>query len=376
MGNGLLRRRVNREENRQSAVVVGASLSGLMTGIALAREGIHVTMVEKAGEERGLGSGLRVDGGTFGQSKTERLLRKLASGGRTSVQLWSSIERRMRAEAKADPQIELRYKTRVASVDQDENAVWIVTDEGETIRGDILVGADGHRSVVRGLVAPHNPDATFAGYMVWMAAVNENDLPEACRPGPEAQEVTMLDGGIDGFLFGSVMDLENGFFSPGARRIGCTWYDNSRNNLLRRLGCVEGAKVQHSLKGSDIPEETLRLLADQAASKWPEPWATVTVQAIEARSIIGIPIKEYVPDKLVNGRIALVGDAAHVPAPVTASGFNQSLQDAVALGQCVAKGIHGTAASEALKEYESLRLRSVRQIVQSGQYFSRTFGRA
>lgn len=186
----------------------------------------------------------------------------------------------------------------------------------------------------------------------------------------------MLDGGIDGFLFGSVMDIENGFFSSGARRIGCTWYDNSRNNLLRRLGCVEGAKVHHSLKGSDIPEETLRLLADQAASKWPEPWATVTVQAIEARSIIGIPIKEYVPDKLVNGRIALVGDAAHVPAPVTASGFNQSLQDAVALGQCVAKGIYGTLASEALKEYESLRLRSVRQVVQSGQYFSRSFGRA
>lgn len=372
MKNGLWRR----NENIQSAIVVGASLSGLMTGIALAREGIQVTIVEKAGEQRGHGGGLRVEEGGFGQSKTERLLRRLASGGKSSVQLWSSIESRMRAEARADSRIDLRYGTRVSSVNQDDASAWIVTDTGDTIVGDILIGADGHRSVVRHQVAPHKPDATFAGYMVWMAAVDENDLPEQYRPDSSAEGVTMLDGGIDGFLFGSIIDMEQGFFSSGSRRVGCAWYDNSRNELLRRLGCVEGTIVHHSVKGSDIPEETLKQLADQASVKWPEPWSSVTVQAIESGSIRGIPIKEYIPDNLVKGRIALVGDAAHVPAPVTASGFNQSLVDAVTLGKCVAKGIHGSAGIEALMEYESLRLRDVRRIVQSGQSFSRSFGRA
>ncbi|MFB3167238.1 FAD-dependent monooxygenase [Neobacillus sp. 179-C4.2 HS] len=82
-----------------------------------------------------------------------------------------------------------------------------------------------------------------------------------------------------------------------------------------------------------------------------------------------------VPENLVKGRIAIVGDAAHLPTPLTASGFNASLQDASTLAECVAKGIQGTGATEALLEYESLRLKNARQIVQSGQSFSQSFGR-
>ncbi|NER40423.1 hypothetical protein G3M54_03405 [Bacillus megaterium NBRC 15308 = ATCC 14581] len=76
----------------------------------------------------------------------------------------------------------------------------------------------------------------------------------------------------------------------------------------------------------------------------------------------------------MKGRIAIVGDTAHVVTPLTASGFNASLQDAATLADCVAKEIKGTVAAEALLEYESRRLKDVRQIVQSGQSFSRSFG--
>ncbi|QTD39794.1 hypothetical protein [Sporosarcina sp. Te-1] len=62
---------VENTDPKGTAVVVGASLWGLMTGIAFAQEGIHVTIVEKVGENRIGGSGLRVDGGTIGRSKTE-----------------------------------------------------------------------------------------------------------------------------------------------------------------------------------------------------------------------------------------------------------------------------------------------------------------
>ncbi|ULT54512.1 FAD-dependent monooxygenase [Neobacillus drentensis] len=73
--------------------------------------------------------------------------------------------------------------------------------------------------------------------------------------------------------------------------------------------------------------------------------------------------------------LARAGDAAHLPTPLTASGFNASLQDAATLTECIEKGIKGSAASEALLEYESRRLKTARQIVQSGQSFSRSFGR-
>lgn len=361
----------NHSRKEPSAIVVGASLSGLMTGIALAREGINVTILEKSGEEQRTGSGLQVNGGMLDLTKTARLLRKLASGGKRSVQLWSSIESRLRREALADSKIKIHYDTYVESVDQDTDSAWIMTENNETFYGDILIGADGHRSMVRRHVAPHHPDATYAGYIVWIIeTINESDLPKEYRPSHNDTGVTMLDG-INGFLFGSIVD--GGDFSED-RQIGCAWYDNSRSNLLRRLGCVRDNIVHHSLKGPDIPEKTIGELTEQARKRWPEPWLSATLHALETRSLTGIPIKEYIPEKLVKNRIALVGDAAHVPAPITASGFNESLQDAAVLGKFAAKGIEGNRAIDALKQYESSRLNKVRQMVQSGKSFSRSFG--
>ncbi|TMN21674.1 FAD-dependent oxidoreductase [Lentibacillus cibarius] len=359
-----------------SAVIVGASLSGLMTGIALARVGLQVTILEKAGEQRPTGAGLQVDGGLFDRTKTATLLRKLASGGKKSIQLWSSIESSLRTEAQSYSSIDIHFNTRVEMVDQDDDAAWVVTDTGETVRGDMVVGADGHRSLVRRHVAPHKPDATFAGYMVWFAAINENDLPEHIRPDDHDSGVTMLQGINGGFFFGSVMREKDGTSGSGDRRVGCTFYDNTRTDLLRQLGCVEGTVVKHSLKGADIPEQTLNELAEQASVRWPEPWLSTTLHAIETRDLTGIPIKEYVPDQLVKGRIALVGDAGHVPAPITASGFNESLNDAAELGKCVAKGVQGHAALKGLEKYESARLEKVRQMVQSGQFFGMSYGRS
>ena len=351
------------------AIIVGASLSGLMTGISLAREGMQVTIVEKTKEGERTGAGLQVDGNSFNQNATAKLLRELASGGKSSIQLWTSIEYRLRTEAKAQPGIEILYDQRVKEIGQDEDSAWLMIDDGETILGDILIGADGHYSMVRGHIAPHKPDAKFAGYMVWISSIDEEELPVEQRPDPNLPQVSML-GSFNGFLFGSIMDQgEN-----NSRRIGCTWYDNTHNDVLREFGCVEGTIVHHSLNGIDIPEGILQQLVDKAAVRWPKPWSYAILHAIKTRNIIGIPIKEYIPDYLVKDRIALIGDAAHVPAPITASGFNASLDDAVELGKSVAKGVQGKAGIKALKKYESGRLKIARRMVQSGNSFSQSFG--
>ncbi|WNS78670.1 NAD(P)/FAD-dependent oxidoreductase [Domibacillus sp. DTU_2020_1001157_1_SI_ALB_TIR_016] len=362
------------QEANKSAVVVGASLSGLMTGIALAQAGFIVTILERAAEKRRSGAGLQIDSGEIDRTKTAKFLRNLASGGMRSVEAWSSIEFRLRTEAKADPRIDLRYETRVQTVNQDSESAWVVTDKGETFRGEILIGADGHRSTVRRYVAPHKPNATFAGYLIWVAILGETDIPEEHRPSLYAQKFTMPDG-IGDFLLGSIIAGEDGSYGLGDRRLAWAWYDNTRNDLLRRLGCVEGSVVRHSLNAPDIPEQTLIELAEQASVRWPQPWLAATLHSIQTRNLVGIPIAEYLPDNLVRGRIALVGDAAHVLTPLTAKGFNTSLQDVATLAECVAKGIQGTAAAGALSEYESRRLKNVREIVESGQSFSRSFGR-
>lgn len=364
----------NHNTQNETAVIVGASLSGLMTGIALAREGILVTILEKAGKETRSGAGLQVDGGMFDRTKTAKRLRKLASEGKKSIQLWSSIESRLRKEAELDGRIQLFYEKRVVKVQQDSESAWVITNQNETFHADILIGADGHRSLVRKHIDPENPDATFAGYIVWISSIAENELPKNKRPNPNRPAVSMFNS-ADGFLFGSVMEVSNNSSPIRSRRVGCTWYDNTRNDLLRRLGCVEGTTVKHSIDAEDIPEEDLNAMAAEATLKWPEPWLTATLHAIRTRKFTGTPIKEYIPDNLTKGRVALVGDAAHVPAPITASGFNESLQDAVDLGKCVTKGIKGNAAFKTLEKYESNRLNKVRQMVLSGHSFTQSFGR-
>src|SRR5699024_4498048 len=131
----------------------------------------------------------------------------------------------------------------------------------------------------------------------------------------------------------------------------------------------------HSLKGPDIPDETINELIQEANAMWPEPWLSTTLYALENRGLTGIPIREYIPDNVIKERVALVGDAAHVPAPITASGCNQSLEDAVALAKCVAKGGKGEKTLQAREKYETQRLNKVRRIGRSGESFGLSFGR-
>ncbi|MCP3769112.1 MULTISPECIES: hypothetical protein [unclassified Streptomyces] len=65
----------------------------------------------------------------------------------------------------------------------------------------------------------------------------------------------------------------------------------------------------------------------------------------------------------------LVGDAAHVPAPMTGSGFSM-----VAAGaEAVAAGLQEQGMAPALERCERTRLATVRRSVESGQQFSRSF---
>ena len=360
-------------QSNGTAVIVGASLSGLMTGIALAQAGLKVTILERVSAECRSGSVLQVDSGERDLLPTVVFLRRLASGGMRSAEAWSSIESRLRIEAEKNPFINLRFDTRIQTVDQDNESAWVITDKGETFKGDVLVGADGHRSTVRRHVAPNKPDAAFAGYMIWVAIVEEQFIPAQYRPGPDPG-LAMPDG-IGDFLLGTIIPGADGSSVIGKRRLGWAWYDNTQNDLLWRLGCVQDSVVQHTLNARDIPEHTLRQLAKKAAERWSQPWLAAINQSITTRNLIGTPVAEYLPDVLVKERIALVGDAAHLPTPLTASGFNASLIDAATLADCLANGIEGDAVANAFLQYQARRLKDARHIVQAGQNFSRSFGR-
>lgn len=165
-----------------------------------------------------------------------------------------------------------------------------------------------------------------------------------------------------------------GSTARGTRQLGWAWHDASRNDLVRKAGSVRGNIVHHSLTGPNIPKATLADLAAQARRQWDGPWREAILDCIARGSVIGTPIAEYIPDHLVNGRLALVGDAAHVPTPMTGNGFSASLEDAEALADALT-GATTDDIDNALSNYEMSRLREVRDLVRSGQDFSRSFSR-
>lgn len=356
------------------AVVVGGSLAGLMTGLALARTGIEVTLLERAGSFPRSGASL---GGV-----DERLLTLLTGGASpppgsvplrsvtSGIQPWDLLHQRLRAATEADERITVHHRTRVIHVGQDADAAWVITEDGRTYRGEVVIGADGHRSTVRATVAPDNPDAAFAGYLVWLGVADESALTPGHR---YPRDFDILHGGKD-VLLGYPLASRRGSVRPGSRRMGWAWYDASCNDLLRQKGSVRGTVVQHSLRTADIPQSTFKELTAEAADLWPAPWRDAILDSLKRRDILGTPIAEYVPERVVNGRIALVGDAAHVPTPMTGSGFAASMDDADAVAEAVASGLrHGTLLPRALAAYERKRLPRVRSMVQSGQQFSRSF---
>jgi 2-polyprenyl-6-methoxyphenol hydroxylase-like FAD-dependent oxidoreductase len=58
-------------------------------------------------------------------------------------------------------------------------------------------------------------------------------------------------------------------------------------------------------------------LEQLARLQWPDPWRSVILRTLVAGRVFATPIAEYVPQRPTLGRLALLGDAAHVGVPAT-----------------------------------------------------------
>ena len=357
-----------------SVIIVGASLSGLMTGIAMAKSGFQVTILERFDAKPRSGAVLQVDTYESDTTETAKYLRKLASKGKKSVEAWSAVHLRLQNSAISTKNITLHYNTRIISADQNAESAWVKTSDNVIFKADLVVGADGYKSIIRKYVADEKPEAQYAGYMIWLAILDEKEIP--LEHWPTADATTSMLNGIGDFLLGSVVEGMSGSKNIGERRLSWAWYDNTSNETLHQLGCVDDKNIaQHTLTSSQIPEDVLTDLQRKAIIRWPQPWLSVVLNCIKSKNIIGIPISEYTPYRMVNNRMVIIGDAAHVMSPITAMGFNAALEDASKIVEFVQKNIQSHSIPKALVDFEKHRLKAVQKLVRAGQSFSQSFGK-
>ena len=76
----------------------------------------------------------------------------------------------------------MRFRRRIiiaaaslAALEQDGDGVTAIFADGDARAGDVLIGADGIRSTVRGLCAPES-QPLYAGYVAWRALIAESAM--------------------------------------------------------------------------------------------------------------------------------------------------------------------------------------------------------
>jgi 2-polyprenyl-6-methoxyphenol hydroxylase-like FAD-dependent oxidoreductase len=350
------------------AIVVGGSLGGLTCALRLARAGIEVTVVERDPAPGKGAAGLGVDRRALSAIVGEDAFRDGISPALPVIRTnrdstaWSLLHRWLRDACAARSNIALEWNGCASAVLDDGRTVALV--DGRTIEADVVIGADGYRSLVRTVVAPDRPIATYAGYLLWRGLCEESDIPEDRRMRGIESSVSVARAGPYRLVAYHVPGA-NGGTGDGQRRISWAWYDADRNPLLQQTGSVVGTEVCGTLPGHLVPPEVVDELCDLAPRLWAGTWAAAILACLRERRFIATPIAEYLPVRLAKGSVAIMGDAAHVASPMTGSGFEFAMHDADALGRALASA-NGGGVAAALSAYEADRLAADQALAQYG----------
>jgi salicylate hydroxylase len=202
--------------------------------------------------------------------------------------------------------IALALGTEVTGVETEPEGLAVLADRGGTgvgLKAEALIGADGLWSKVRPLMGLEDPPA-FSGKRAWRATVPARDAPSWLRApvttlwmGPQAHVVTYPISAGNAVNVVVVLDDRND--APGWSEPG------------------ETAVLQDRLQGW-FGELREALAGVQDWRTWP---------LFDRRQ----------PQPLANGRLALLGDAAHPVLPFLAQGAALAIEDAAIIAAALAR---------------------------------------
>lgn len=215
--------------------------------------------------------------------------------------------------------IGIRHGMRLITVDDGPDGVTAHFADGSTATGDLLIGADGLNSTVRGLTDPGSRPA-HAGQQVFYGYTRE--APPQTRP----ETITMVRGSAVAFGYAVSPEGETYWFARVAAEPLATDIEHATPARLRDL--LLPLLSKDTTPAADLVAATSDDLMVTDATELPTgtPWRS--------------------------GRTLLIGDAAHAASPATGQGASMALEDAVVLAKAL-RDAPDTGA--ALSLYETLR---------------------
>jgi 2-polyprenyl-6-methoxyphenol hydroxylase-like FAD-dependent oxidoreductase len=215
---------------------------------------------------------------------------------------------------------EVRVGTEVVAVEEHADGVVVQTANGADEHGDLLVGADGAYSVVRHSISDTRP--RYAGYTAWRGvspiSVGSGRLTESWGVG---ERFGLVDIGRGTYWFATKNAQEGERDEPGGRK----------------------AEIQRRF------------------SAWHEPIPAV-IAATSEDTILRNDVYYLGPiPRWGNGRVVLLGDAAHAMTPGVGQGAAQAIEDAIVVSAELARA---DDIASALDAYESIRRPRVGAVVE------------
>ncbi len=340
-----------------SLLVAGGGIGGLAAALALGRAGWAVTLVEQAAQFSEVGAGVQSGPNVVRQLQAWGLadalarvaafphrlqVRSAADGAELAVLPLADFEARYGARyatlhradlhglllqaVQASGQADLRLGTTVAGLAQSADAVTLSLAQGEPLAGPALVAADGVWSTLRRALLGDGPPR-FTGHLAYRALVAQDSLPAALR----SQQVTVWLG-------------------PGLHVVQ---YPVRAGAALNVVAVIEGAQPPQP-NNWDQQADAQALLGVMAGScaalqdllRALGPWRC---WALNGRP----PVSG--PRQMAQGRVALLGDAAHPMLPYLAQGAGMAIEDAGALQRAFAQTRSPQALPAALQAYAQQR---------------------
>ncbi len=343
------------------ALIAGAGIGGLTAALALARRGWRITLIERRDGHEDIGAGLQISPNASTILRDLGLLPKLieaglapeaihirrASDGATLARLpltdaenrWGApyldvhradLVRVLREAALAEPGVAFHPQTALAGFDQTSRGVTVAALRGPmrvSFSADCLIGADGVRSFVRARNAALQGKADdlpkLAHYVAWRALVPAARVAAALRV-PES--TLWLGSGAHLVHY----PLRGGSVVNVVAVIDAVWPLDDKADLWSQRGDPAFITTRFSHWAAPVRELV------GAANDW-RLWPLV---------------ERKTPAQWDNGRVALLGDAAHAMVPFLAQGAAQAIEDAAALA---AQLVPGRDIVAALAAYSAAR---------------------
>ena len=365
------------------AVVVGGSLAGLFTGLALRHAGWQVELFERSAgrlDDRGAGLvlqpevlalfarvGASIDA-PLGVEIGERVY--LDRDGHTQTrlplrQVGASWSRLYTVARRAFGEHGYLGGERLEGLELGPSSVAARFASGRQTRGELLVGADGAGSTVRRLLLPE-VEERYAGYVAYRGLVDEGELDSL-----PAQLFTgrfVIQSWPGSHILSYPVPGASGSSAAGRRRFNWVWYINldGERELPRVLTDRDGQLHPRSLPpGRMAPAVAAEL--QQRARQLLAPQFAALVAA--TREPFVQPIVDLAVPWMAIERVALLGDAAIVLRPHTAASSAKAAADALSLADQLTASGHEVAP--ALSRWETTQLAYGRQLFDYGRELGR-----